>query len=133
MRRFAPSLFREMIGSPSTARCTVSGPRSFVPELLHKNKTPARLERAGAEKQQRYYWPTIVAPRKFKTSSIGLAIALVLLPANKRPTACGLVAASSTINEPESPLFKNELRELLMTICPVKVFVNAVPPAHSLS
>jgi hypothetical protein len=30
-----------------------------------------------------------------------LAIALVLLPANKRPTARGFVAASSTINEPE--------------------------------
>src|SRR5262245_56834361 len=69
----------------------------------------------------RYYLPAIVAvpphlePRKVSTSPIGLAIALVLLPAKSRPTARGLVATSSTIKEPESPLFKKELAELAIT------------------
>src|SRR5437588_1054728 len=49
MRRFAPSLFRRMIGLPSAARCTGAAPISFAAELLHKNKTPARTERAGAK------------------------------------------------------------------------------------
>src|SRR6266404_6562656 len=77
--------------------------------------------------------PTIVAPRKLRTWPIGLAIALVLLPAKRRPTARGLVVTSSTINEPESPLLRNLLPLLAMTICPVKVLVKAAPPAHSLS
>ena len=40
-----------MIGLSSAATCTGAGLISFAPELWHKNKTPARLERAGAEKQ----------------------------------------------------------------------------------
>src|SRR5262249_38396912 len=52
------------------------------------------------------------------------------------PTALGLVDASSTINEPESPEMRKlllPLSLLLTRICPVKVFVKAAPPAHSLS
>jgi hypothetical protein len=33
------------------------------------------------------YWPTIEAPKKSSTSSMGLAIAMVELPAYSRPTA----------------------------------------------
>src|SRR4030043_463552 len=80
-----------------------------------------------------FYWPTIVAPKKLRTSPIGLATARVLLPANKRPTALGLVLTFSTIREPESPPARNLLPRLLIMIWPVKVLVKAAPPAHSLS
>ncbi len=42
----------------------------------------------------RDYCPTIVAPKKLNTWPIGFATAVVLLPANNRPTALGFVAAS---------------------------------------
>ena len=60
-------------------------------------------------------------------------MALVLLPANSNPTARGLVETFSTISEPESPALRNLLPRLDTTICPVKVLVKAVPPAHSFS
>src|SRR5438046_536803 len=62
--------------------------------------------------------PTIEAPRKLSTCPIGLAIALVELPANSRPTARGLVVASSTISEPESPLLRKRDPLFLITSCP---------------
>src|SRR5215813_7172403 len=37
------------------------------------------------------------------------------------------------MSEPESPELRNALRLLLTIIWPVKVFVNAAPPAHSFS
>src|SRR6266487_1759421 len=57
-----------------------------------------------------------------RTSLIGFAIAEVLLPANRRPTARGAVAASSTMSEPESPelrneLLRSELQDLVDRIC----------------
>ena len=58
----------------------------------------------------------MLAPRKLNTSLIGLAIASVLLPAKSNPTDRGFVALSSTINDPESPLFKNLLALFAMTI-----------------
>src|SRR6476660_10348545 len=49
--------------------------------------------------------PTIVIPEnELSTASIGFAIATELLPAKSRPTARGVPYASSTINDPESPL-----------------------------
>ena len=57
----------------------------------------------------------------------------MLLPAKSNPIARGLVATSSTINEPESPLFKNLLPLFPITIWMVNILVKAVPPAHSLS
>src|SRR6266480_3956102 len=68
--------------------------------------------------------PTIVAPRNASTWPIGFAIAVVLLPAKSNPTARGFVAASSTISDPESPLSKNLLPLLAITIWPVKVLVK---------
>jgi hypothetical protein len=47
---------------------------------------------------------------------IGFAIALVLLPAKSKPTARGFVVTSSTISDPESPLFKNLLPLFAITI-----------------
>ena len=44
------------------------------------------------------------------------------------PIARGLVATSSTISEPESPLFKNLLALFPTTIWPVNVLVKAAPP-----
>ena len=83
--------------------------------------------------------PTIVAvppsllPTNWSTGSIGFAMALVLLPAYSNPTARGFVATFSTMSEPESPARRNLLPRLEITIWPVNVLVNAVPPAHSLS
>lgn len=62
------------------------------------------------------YCPTIVAPKKLRTSPIGFATARVLLPAYKRPTALGLIETSSTIREPESPPARNLLPLLLIII-----------------
>src|SRR5437868_14783187 len=109
-----------MIGLSSAATCTCAALISFAPELWHKNKTPARLERAGAEKQCSEVTGRPSSLREsLKTSSIGLAIAFALLPSNKRPARCGfLIAASSTIKGSRVALFRNELRELLITICP---------------
>ena len=45
-------------------------------------------------------------------------------------TARGFVDTSSTINEPESPEFRNLLPRFLMKIWPVYVFVKLLP-AHS--
>ena len=47
-----------------------------------------------------------MALRNRSTWPIGFAIALELLPAKSRPTARGFVVTSSTIKEPESPLFR---------------------------
>ena len=80
-----------------------------------------------------YGVPTMVAPRKLKTWPIGFAIAVLLLPAKSKPIALGLVATSWTMSEPESPPARNRLPLFLTTIWPVKVFVKAVPPAHSFS
>src|SRR5439155_143691 len=49
---------------------------------------------------------TMVAPRNARTWPIGLAIASTLVPAKSSPTACGVVATSSTIIDPESPLLR---------------------------
>src|SRR5713101_9487130 len=103
--------------------------------LLDDSSTPVPSKpdavRFGFYYQRQF--PTIVAPRNERTWLIGFAIALVLLPAKSKPTARGFVATSSTISDPESPLFKNLLPLFAITIWPVNVFVNAVPPAHSLS
>jgi len=69
----------------------------------------------------------------WRISPIGFAIALVLLPAYRSPTARGLVARFCTMSEPESPEFRNLLLLLAITICPVNVLVNEAPPAHSFS
>src|SRR5438094_869747 len=76
---------------------------------------------------------TMVAPRNARTWPIGLAIASTLVPAKSSPTACGVVATSSTISDPESPLLRKWFPGFATTIWPVNVFVNAKPPAHSLS
>lgn len=78
-------------------------------------------------------FPTMLAPKKFNTSSIGLATAIELLPANNNPTALGFEVRSSTIKEPESPPARNLLALFEIKIWPVKVLVKAEPPAHSLS
>ena len=77
--------------------------------------------------------PTIDPPKNESTWPIGFATAIELLPANRSPTARALVLASSTINEPESPLFKNLLAVFRIKIWPEYVLVNAEPPAHSFS
>src|SRR5262249_22449325 len=103
----------------------------------HRRNERAGETRAAAagrrEARPSNHCPTIDAPRKFSTSSIGVAIATVQLPANSKPTARGFVVQASTLSEPESPLFKKRLPRFLITIWPVNVFVNATPPAHSLS
>ena len=63
-----------------------------------------------------HQFPTIVAPRNESTSSMGFAIAVELLPAKSRPTARGFVPTSSTISDPESPLFRNLLPRFVITI-----------------
>src|SRR5436190_22641360 len=72
--------------------------------------------------------PTIVAPRKARTSAMGLAIELVApappqlpSPAKTRPTARGLLSVSSTTKEPESPQSSKLPPLSAITICPVKV------------
>src|SRR5438093_396177 len=74
--------------------------------------------------------PTIDAPSCARSSPIGLATAIPPPPAKHRPTARGFVDTSSTINEPESPEFRNLLPRFLMKIWPVYVFVKLLP-AHS--
>src|SRR5204862_7213557 len=81
--------------------------------------------------------PTIVAPRKARTSAMGLAIELVApappqlpSPAKTRPTARGLLSVSSTTKEPESPQSSKLPPLLAITICPVEVSVNEAGPLH---
>src|SRR5439155_20496076 len=89
--------------------------------------------RRGSHQDVLVQLPTMVAPRKLSTCPIGFAIADCELPANSRPTARGFVATSSTMSEPESPLFRNREPLFLITIWPVNVFTNELPPAHSFS
>ena len=59
------------------------------------------------------------------TSPIGLAIAVVLLPANSRPTARGLVVTSSTMQRARVAGVEELLPLFATTIWPVNVLVNA--------
>src|SRR6185503_10021870 len=120
----------------SAAATTACGFHVLIGLLPGKTAPASACGEAGASSYlvgRRVQFPTIEAPRKLSTWPIGFAIADCELPANSRPTARAWVETSSTISEPESPLFKNREPRLRITIWPVNVFVNAEPPAHSFS
>ena len=98
-------------------------PRATSPKARLPERLIIRVPLVGS--------PTIVAPRKPRTSSIGFAAALVLLPAKSRPIARGLVATSSTTSEPESPLSSKVCETFAKMTWPVNVLLNAKEPWHS--
>src|SRR6266498_3496142 len=74
-------------------------------------------------------FPTIVAPRKFKTWPIGLANATVLLLAKSKPIARGFAEMSWTSSDPESPAFTKPICFFFKTTAPTKIYTLSLHDA----